>query len=95
MRKCTVRSPQKYTPLEYRLLQVIGEGSFSIVYKAQNLKNSKVFAVKCLKHHFDSVEQVDHFIFLIHAQVQNLREIQALMRLSPHPHVIKVFEVLL
>ena len=46
------------------MLQVIGEGSFSIVYKAQNLKNNKVFAVKCLKHHFDSVEQVFHFISL-------------------------------
>jgi hypothetical protein len=29
-----------------------------------------------------------------HAQVNNLREIQALRRLSPHPHIIKLTEVL-
>lgn len=27
-------------------------------------------------------------------QVNNLREIQALRRLSPHPHIIKLLEVL-
>ena len=28
------------------------------------------------------------------AQVNNLREIQALRRLSPHPHIIRLLEVL-
>lgn len=30
----------------------------------------------------------------IHGQVNNLREIQALRRLSPHPHIIQLLEVL-
>jgi renal tumor antigen len=36
-----------------------------------------------MKNHFDSIEQVN-----------NLREIQALRRLSPHPNIIKLYEVL-
>eukprot|EP01017_Pseudomicrothorax_dubius_P040013 TRINITY_DN6212_c0_g1_i2.p1 TRINITY_DN6212_c0_g1~~TRINITY_DN6212_c0_g1_i2.p1 ORF type:complete len:389 (-),score=81.23 TRINITY_DN6212_c0_g1_i2:59-1225(-) len=36
-----------------------------------------------MKNHFDSLEQVN-----------NLREIQALRKLSPHPHIIKLLEVL-
>lgn len=36
-----------------------------------------------MKNHFDSLEQV-----------KKLREIQALERLSPHPHIINLFEVL-
>ena len=36
-----------------------------------------------MKNHFDSVEQVNR-----------LREIQALRRLSPHPNIIKLYEVL-
>jgi hypothetical protein len=35
------------------------------------------------QNHFDSLDQVN-----------NLREIQALRRLSPHPHIIKLLEVL-
>ena len=40
-------------------------------------------AIKCMKNHFDSVEQVNR-----------LREIQALRRLSPHPNIIKLYEIL-
>ena len=36
-----------------------------------------------LQNHFDSLDQVN-----------NLREIQALRRLSPHPNIIKLIEVL-
>jgi len=36
-----------------------------------------------MKNHFDSIDQVN-----------NLREIQALRRLSPNPHIIKLYEVL-
>lgn len=36
-----------------------------------------------MKNHFDSLDQVN-----------NLREIQALRRLSPHPNIIKLTEVL-
>ncbi|KAI5068297.1 hypothetical protein GOP47_0016642, partial [Adiantum capillus-veneris] len=60
-----------------------GEGTFSEVLKAQCLKTSKYVAIKCMKNTFDSLEQVT-----------NLREIQALQRLSPHANIIKLIEVL-
>ncbi|KOO26533.1 long flagella protein [Chrysochromulina tobinii] len=67
----------------YRLIGKKGEGTFSEVLKAQGIKNGKYVAIKCMKNHFDSLDQVN-----------NLREIQALRRLSPHPGVIKLCEVL-
>lgn len=60
-----------------------GEGTFSEVLKAQCIKNGKYVAIKCMKNHFDSLEQVN-----------NLREIQALRRLSPNQNIIKLLEVL-
>jgi serine/threonine protein kinase len=33
-------------------------------------------------------------LWLLLLQVNNLREIQALRRLSPHPHIIQLLEVL-
>lgn len=68
---------------KYRLIAKKGEGTFSEVLKAQSIKNGKYLAIKCMKNHFDSIEQVN-----------NLREIQALRRLSPNPHIIKLYEVL-
>ena len=56
---------------KYRLISKKGEGTFSEVLKAQSIKNGKYLAIKCMKNHFDSIEQVN-----------NLREIQALRRLS-------------
>eukprot|EP00741_Cyanophora_paradoxa_P001772 tig00000073_g1718.t1 len=68
---------------KYRLICKKGEGTFSEVLKAQCIKNGKYVAIKCMKNHFESIEQVN-----------NLREIQALRRLSPHPNIIKLVEVL-
>lgn len=68
---------------KYRLVAKKGEGTFSEVLKAQCIKNGKYVAIKCMKNHFDSLDQVN-----------NLREIQALRRLSPHPHIIRLLEVL-
>lgn len=48
-----------------------------------SLKTGKPVAIKCMKHTFDSL-----------GQVNALREVQALRRLSPHPNVIKLHEVL-
>lgn len=44
-------------PLEYRLLSKKGEGTFSEVLKAQSIKTGKEVAIKCMKNHFDSIEQ--------------------------------------
>ena len=68
---------------EYKLICRKGEGTFSEVLKAQYIKNGKFYAIKRMKSHFDSIEQVN-----------NLREIQALRRLSPHPHIVKLQEVI-
>lgn len=50
---------------KYRLVAKKGEGTFSEVLKAQCIKNGKYVAIKCMKNHFDSLDQVN-----------NLREIQ-------------------
>ena len=47
------------------------------------MKDGKYHAIKCMKNRFESIDQVN-----------NLREIQALRRLSPHEHVITLEEVL-
>jgi len=68
---------------KYRLIAKKGEGTFSEVLKAQSIKNGQYWAIKCMKNNFDNIDQVN-----------NLREIQALKRLSPHPHIVTLFEVL-
>ena len=35
--------------LEYKLISKIGEGTFSEVIKAQNIKTGKLVAIKCMK----------------------------------------------
>jgi renal tumor antigen len=69
--------------IEYKLVSKKGEGTFSEVVKAQVTKNNKYVAIKRMKNHFESLDQVN-----------NLREIQALKRLSPHPSIIKLIEVI-
>jgi renal tumor antigen len=65
------------------LIAKVGEGTFSEVIKAQSIRTGKYVAIKCMKKHFNSIEQVN-----------NLREIQALRKLSPHPHIVKLIEIL-
>lgn len=71
------------TYAEYKLLAKKGEGTFSEVVRAVMIKTNKQVAIKRMKNHFESIEHVN-----------NLREIQALKRLSPHPSIIKLVEVL-
>lgn len=68
---------------KYRLISKKGEGTFSEVLKAQSVKNGQYVAIKCMKNHFQSIEQVN-----------NLREIQALKRLNPHQNIVRLQEVL-
>ncbi|KAJ9439194.1 hypothetical protein DIPPA_25030 [Diplonema papillatum] len=68
---------------KYKLLGKKGEGTFSAVLKAQCMATDRSVAIKCMKNQFECVDQVNR-----------LREIQALRRLSPHPNIIKLFEVL-
>jgi serine/threonine protein kinase len=68
---------------KYKLIAKTGEGTFSEVIKAQFIKTGRMAAIKCMKSHFESEDQVN-----------NLREIQALRRLSPNPNIVKLLEVL-
>ena len=43
---------------KYRLVAKKGEGTFSEVLKAQNVKDGKYHAIKCMKNKFDSLDQV-------------------------------------
>ena len=44
---------------KYRLVAKKGEGTFSEVLKAQNVKDGKYHAIKCMKNRFESIDQVD------------------------------------
>lgn len=43
---------------KYRLVAKKGEGTFSEVLKAQNVKDGKYHAIKCMKNRFDTIDQV-------------------------------------
>lgn len=90
---------------KYRLISKKGEGTFSEVIKAQSIKTSKYYAIKCMKSHFKNIDQVSTgcmFVSLcvgistclVFMQVNNLREIQALRRVMPHPNIVRLEEVL-
>lgn len=86
---------------KYKILAKKGEGTFSgmhcflfhnvsVLYffrteviKALCTKTGRLVAIKRMKNVFRSIDQVN-----------NLREIQALKRLSNHPNIIKLYEVL-
>ncbi|XP_063118208.1 MAPK/MAK/MRK overlapping kinase isoform X3 [Rattus norvegicus] len=68
----------------YKAIGKIGEGTFSEVLKMQSLRDGNYYACKQMKQHFESIEQVN-----------NLREIQALRRLNPHPNILTLHEVVL
>ncbi|EDV20301.1 uncharacterized protein TRIADDRAFT_32247, partial [Trichoplax adhaerens] len=67
---------------DYRLLSKKGEGTFSEVLKCQHIKEGTYYACKKMKQRYNSTEQVN-----------NLREVQALRRLSSHPNVLQLKEV--
>ncbi|KAI9204770.1 kinase-like domain-containing protein [Polychytrium aggregatum] len=68
---------------DFRLMCKLGEGTFSEVLKVKHKKTGKVYGMKRFRKHLHSYEEVE-----------NLREIQALRRLNPHPHVIILEEVI-
>ncbi|XP_064603016.1 MAPK/MAK/MRK overlapping kinase-like [Liolophura sinensis] len=69
--------------IEFRVLGKKGEGTFSEVLKCQNIKDGSYWACKKMKQHYESLDQVN-----------NLREIQAMRRLSPHPNILELEEVI-
>ena len=67
----------------YRILSKKGEGTFSEVMRAVNLKSQKQYAIKCMKRRLSSIDEVNR-----------LFEIQALRKLAGHPHIVQLYEVL-
>jgi serine/threonine protein kinase len=98
-----VRLPSiSLTPLigaEYKIIAKKGEGTFSEVVKGQNLEDGSFVAIKRMKGKFQRhviFRQSMLFLLLIsQEQVDNLREVQALRRLNPHPNIIRLHEVIL
>ena len=66
------------------MIKKLGEGSFSEVFKAQDIKTGEFVAMKCIKKRYSNKETVD-----------SLREIRALKRLSSHKNIISLLEVIL
>ncbi|XP_028994376.1 MAPK/MAK/MRK overlapping kinase-like isoform X1 [Betta splendens] len=67
----------------YKIIKKIGEGTFSDVVKTQSLKDGKFYACKTMKQTINSLEQAN-----------NLREVQAMKRLSPHANIIQLHELI-
>ncbi|XP_030070431.1 MAPK/MAK/MRK overlapping kinase isoform X2 [Microcaecilia unicolor] len=67
----------------YKIISKIGEGTFSEVVKMRSLRDGNYYACKKMKQEFESIDQVN-----------NLREIQALRRLGPHPNILLLHEVI-
>ncbi|KAL7861752.1 hypothetical protein SRHO_G00131930 [Serrasalmus rhombeus] len=67
----------------YKIIKKIGEGTFSEVVKVQNLKDGKYYACKKMKQSINSLEQA-----------HNLREVQAMKRLSPHANILQLHELI-
>uniref|UniRef100_A0A672J5K4 MOK protein kinase n=1 Tax=Salarias fasciatus TaxID=181472 RepID=A0A672J5K4_SALFA len=65
----------------YKTIKKIGEGTFSEVVKTQSLKDGKFYACKTMKQTINSLEQAN-----------NLREVQAMKRLSPHANIIQLHD---
>lgn len=68
---------------KYRILGKKGEGTFSEVLKVQDIRDGTYYACKKMKQRYESIDQVN-----------NLREIQAMRRLSPHGNVVELKEII-
>ncbi|KAK7141810.1 hypothetical protein R3I94_011486 [Phoxinus phoxinus] len=71
------------THKDYRVIEKIGAGTFSEVMKVKNMKDGKHYACKTIKQSVGSVDQA-----------HGLREVQAMKRLSPHPNILQLHELI-
>ncbi|XP_043088333.1 MAPK/MAK/MRK overlapping kinase-like isoform X2 [Puntigrus tetrazona] len=81
-RKSSGSERRTLTHRDYRIIKKIGEGTFSEVMKVQSLKDGKHYACKTMKQTIPSVDQA-----------HGLREVQAMKRLSPHPNILQLHEL--
>ena len=67
----------------YRIQEVIGVGGMSVVYKAVDLSDNKIVAVKVLKQEFFEDEQF---------RLRFINESKAIAMLS-HKNIVKIYDV--
>eukprot|EP00921_Rhytidocystis_pertsovi_P010610 GHVQ01017085.1.p1 GENE.GHVQ01017085.1~~GHVQ01017085.1.p1 ORF type:complete len:592 (+),score=58.07 GHVQ01017085.1:235-2010(+) len=67
----------------YKVSQVIGDGSFGVVLKANNKRTGDLVAIKKIKQKFDNWEDC-----------MRLKEVKALCHLRHHPNIVKLKEVI-
>lgn len=80
---------------KYRLVAKKGEGTFSEVLKAQNVKDGKYYAIKCMKNRFDSIDQVSERATVICISIslacrREFRHAETNDRTSPSPGCVKI-----
>ncbi|KAI8620939.1 kinase-like domain-containing protein [Chytriomyces sp. MP71] len=68
---------------DFRLMCKLGEGTFSEVLKVKHKRTGQIYAMKRFRKHFNSYEEIE-----------GLREILALRRLNPHPHIVDLEDVI-
>ena len=78
-----MNSKKTFIIIEYRFIKKLGEGTFSEVFRAQSLKTGRDVAIKCLKGTFNNRDKVNE-----------MKEIQALNKLSSHPNIISLIETI-
>jgi predicted ATPase/tRNA A-37 threonylcarbamoyl transferase component Bud32 len=67
----------------YEILELLGEGGMGAVYKARNIENDKISAIKILSSKSIQSEELKR---------RFIREAQTGMRLD-HPNIVKIYEV--
>ena len=70
--------------LDYQILKKLGEGTFSEVFQAKSLKTGELVAIKLMKEYYKE-----------ESEINKLREIKALRKLSLHKNIINLIEVIL
>jgi renal tumor antigen len=68
---------------DYKFIRTIGEGTFSIVYKVQHIRSGKYFALKQLRHHYTTTEEVN-----------SDDEVLLLTRVGIHPHIVTLHDLI-
>ncbi|KAG0481642.1 hypothetical protein HPP92_012500 [Vanilla planifolia] len=85
MAKRREKTPAELVLGKYEVGRLLGRGTFAKVYEARSVADGSMVAIKVL----DKPEIVDGGI-----GPRILREVSAMRRLSEHPHIIKIHEVL-